>query len=406
MAGIIRGLFENEDITSAEARGPSGPTTDESINERYSSGEVRIVTEQARYSLKQIPDLVESADYNLQPAFQRRPRWPALKQSRLIESFIMNVPVPPIFLYESEFSRYEVMDGRQRLTAISDFYNDRFALEGLEFWPELNNRKYSDLPEQVRRGIDRRYLSSIILLHETAKTEDEANALKQLVFRRINTGGEDLSDQETRNALHPGPMNDLCIRLARHPPFCRMWEIPEPEANEDVGDPTWSPPVALASDRLFKTMGDAELVLRFFAHRQRSTLWRSGTRLDDFLTRYLIGANRFHQELLTNLESLFKETCDSVNQVLGDEAFWARRFRSGTWMWIARPTLVTYDPIMNAFSELIDYREELASNSTAVNEGLVSLYEQNSSAFDGRKVNLADVQERDRLMFDFLASCI
>src|SRR6185369_14704328 len=108
-------------------------------------------------------------------------------QSRLMESFIMNVPIPPIFLYEVAYSRYEVMDGLQRLTAINEFYSDKFALTGLDQWPELNGMSYSTLPEQVRRGIDRRYLSSIILLQETARDELEAIRLKQLVFERINS---------------------------------------------------------------------------------------------------------------------------------------------------------------------------------------------------------------------------
>lgn len=94
----------------------------------------------------------------------------------------MNVPIPPIFLYERDFSEYEVMDGLQRISAIIEFYENSYQLRGLEEWPELNGRTYSELPEQVRKGIDRRYLSSIILLKETAKTPEEARRLKELVL--------------------------------------------------------------------------------------------------------------------------------------------------------------------------------------------------------------------------------
>jgi hypothetical protein len=90
------------------------------------------------------------------------------------------------------------MDGLQRLTAIAQFYKNGFELEGLQEWPELNGFKYSNLPDQVRKGIDRRYLSSIILLQETAKDEKEAKRLKQLVFERINSGGALLTFQESR----------------------------------------------------------------------------------------------------------------------------------------------------------------------------------------------------------------
>ncbi|MBK1633657.1 hypothetical protein CKO31_23520 [Thiohalocapsa halophila] len=200
-----------------------GRVPDSVINEKYIKGEIRIVTEQARYPLNTIAAMVEEKGYRLSPEYQRRHRWSVQKQSRLIESLIMNVPVPPIFLYEYEYSKYEVMDGLQRLTALHDFYRDRICLEGLEQWPELNGRTYSALPEKVREGIDRRYLSSVILLKETAKSEEEALRLKQLVFERINSGGVKLEPQETRNAILDGPMNQKCVELSRDGALCRLW---------------------------------------------------------------------------------------------------------------------------------------------------------------------------------------
>ena len=113
----------------------------------------------------------------------------------------MNVPVPPIFLYEFDYSKYEVMDGLQRLTAIHEFYRNRYALTGLVEWPELNGRTYEQLPTKVREGIDRRYLSSVILLKETAHSEEDALRLKQLVFERINSGGVAFSAGITQRAL-------------------------------------------------------------------------------------------------------------------------------------------------------------------------------------------------------------
>ncbi|EKN6348121.1 DUF262 domain-containing protein, partial [Yersinia enterocolitica] len=154
-------------------------------------GEIRIVTEQARYPLNTISSqIVHNKDYKLDPEFQRRHRWNNKRRSALIESLIINVPIPPIFLYEYDFSSYEVMDGLQRLTAIAKFYDDEFELEGLSQWPELNGRTYSTLPDKIRKGIDRRYISSIILLNETAKTSVQADFMKQMVFDRINSGGE------------------------------------------------------------------------------------------------------------------------------------------------------------------------------------------------------------------------
>jgi hypothetical protein len=78
--------------------------SNDEINAKYDRGEIRIVTEQARYPLGSIADLLASGDYKLDPDYQRRHRWSVQQRSRLIESFIMNVPVPPVFLYEWDYS--------------------------------------------------------------------------------------------------------------------------------------------------------------------------------------------------------------------------------------------------------------------------------------------------------------
>ena len=103
------------------------------------------------------------------------------------------------------------------LTAIHEFDRNKYELTNLVKWPELNGRTYDALPSKVSQGIDRRYLSSVILLKETAHSEEDALRLKQLVFERINSGGVRLSPPESRNALFDGPMNQLCIQLSRHP---------------------------------------------------------------------------------------------------------------------------------------------------------------------------------------------
>ena len=91
-------LLKGEKINFGEDSHPDyDEVSDSDLDQRYVSGAVRIVTEQARYPLPSIPDMVEGPDYELNPEFQRRRRWDRSKQSRLIESFIINVPIPPIF---------------------------------------------------------------------------------------------------------------------------------------------------------------------------------------------------------------------------------------------------------------------------------------------------------------------
>lgn len=379
----------------------SGVPSDEAIDQKYVTGEVRIVTEQARYPLNTIAGMVASSDYELNPEFQRRHRWSEDKQSRLIESFIMNVPVPPVFLYEDEYSHFEVMDGLQRLTAIASFYNDELALTGLREWRELNGRRYSQLPTQVRRGVDRRYLSSIILLRETAKSREEAERLKQMVFERINSGGEALKDQEARNAIYNGPLNRLCIELSRNAYLCRLWDIPEPTEEELR---TGRVPLETTENERFRTMFDVELVLRFFAHRQRRRV-KTGA-FGPYLDLYLKQGNAFSHTTLAELRQLFEQTVHLVWDVLGPSAFWLWRFRHGKWAWLERPTTSAYDAFMAVFSQNLHNAEALRARRQLLIDGLPTFYEKHMGAFEARQTNMSNIRERDRLVAGLVAEVL
>lgn len=391
-------LFNNERINlNFDDQTKISFRDDEAINEKYVKGEVRIVTEQARYPLNTIVSIVESGTYDLNPEFQRRHRWDTAKRSRLIESFIMNVPIPPIFLYEDRYSHYEVMDGLQRLSAIYDFYKDRYALEGLQEWKELNGFRYSRLPLQVRRGIDRRYLSSIILLQETAKTGEEALRLKQLVFERINSGGVKLEPQEARNAIYNGPLNQICIRLARDENLCKMWNIPPPTQNE-IENHTLSQ--ELVNNKSFRTMEDVELVLRFFAYRQILDFEKGA--LKEYLDAFLRKGNGFPSELLQKYEQLFTDTSKVVYEVLGERAFMLFRLRGAKWDWYKRPTKVLFDPVMFCFSQNLDSAGKLISKRTQIRSELKGFYKSKYAIFEGRNVNKSDITARNIAFDEFI----
>lgn len=371
-------------------------------NEKYKKGEVRIVTEQARYPLNTIVGLVESDNYILNPEFQRRHRWNNARKSRLIESFIMNVPIPPIFLYEVDYSVYEVMDGLQRLTAISQFYQDKYSLEGLVEWQELNGLTYSKLPEQIRKGIDRRYISSIILLQETAKSENEANRLKQVVFERINSGGEKLKPQEIRNALYPGKLNSLTIKLARNSYFCKLWNIPEQSTEEKE---TGQPKQKVIEDKYFKDMSDAELVLRFFAYRQLDK-WQGNT-LENFLDEYLKEGNaNFDETVLNGLTKIFEDTIQFAYELFDKKAFWLHRNRENNWFHYERPTKILYDPLMQVLTRFLDKKNILLFKKNDILQGLKDLHQQEYELFKGRDTNKTKVQERINILTSYLQSFI
>lgn len=375
--------------------------SDDLINDKYVKGEVRIITEQARYPLNTILTIVDNPSYILNPEFQRRHRWSNSKKSRLIESFIMNVPIPPVFLYEISYSVYEVMDGLQRLTAISQFYKDEFALETLEEWPELNGMKYSELPEQIKKGIDRRYLSSIILLQETAKTDIEAQRLKQMVFERINSGGELLTPQETRNALYPGSLNTLCIRLARNKKFSKMWGIPEPD-KEEIENGVFN--TELIKNPFFSKMQDVELVLRFFAYRQIEK-WETPS-LEIFLDDFLKKGNLFDNTIFAFYEQIFNDTIDLLYSIFREDAFYMWRTRQSNWILYERPTKVLYDPLMYVLSDMLMHSDELIAAKDRITKEVRELHSKRSDILGGRNTNRNDVLRRIELLKEFFSQFI
>lgn len=358
MAMVIGEVFSRESTALSIVR-----MSDDEINAKYKRGEIRIVTEQARYPVKSIQSMLDSGDYKLDPEYQRRKRWDTGKKSRLIESFIMNVPLPPVFLYEYDYSKYEVMDGLQRLTTIYDFYSGNFALESMGYWKELEGKTYDELPEEIQKGIDRRYISSIVLLEETAKTPEEAEELKQIVFERLNSGGEKLTPQETRNALYNGDFNQLCIRLSENKKFRAMWDIPL-EGEEE-----------LLENEAYRKMGDVELVLRFFAYRFIDIL--TGT-VEDFLDDYLKNANNFSEDTLEGLERLFNDTIDTVYEIFGEEAFFSPTYERR----MTKPQKTIYDPLMQSIAKHIEWKDKLLSEATLIRDSKYS----NPTEIDGDRL--------------------
>src|ERR1035437_8465027 len=179
------------------------------IEGKFERTAFRLSQERSDFLLPQILDFVRTRRWvNLRPEYQRRLVWDDKKRSRFIESLLLNSPIPQLFLYESDLSRYEVMDGQQRLNAVVDFYDGAFALSGLEKWDDLNGLTFAELPQLLQRGLDRRRLSATILLlersHEGHAPKDD---IRKLVFERLNTGGQQLNAQELRNCLWAGAFN-------------------------------------------------------------------------------------------------------------------------------------------------------------------------------------------------------
>lgn len=370
----------------------------EEIDYKYKLGEKRLVTEQGRYPLDSL-DTILNKSIQLDPEYQRSFVWDNRQKSKLIESFIMNIPIPPVFLYEVEFAKYEVMDGRQRLTTIRDFYTDAFALEGLEIWKELNGMKYSQLPENVKLGIDRRYISTIVILNETAKTEEEAFELKQHVFERLNTGGTKLSDQEIRNAIMRGSMNDFCKNTALESRvFHSIWNIQKLD-NYFLSEIENSSTI----DKYIR-MEDVELVLRFFAYRQLEE--NPKTSVKHILDLYLKEANEqiITESQFDEMRSLFEKTLQLQLQIFGDKLFKLYTFKknSNKFTWNNKNTKLLYDPLNIIFSGYIqDNKVVTIKSGVNFEKELENLYKGNQETFNGRNNAKLNVVQRVKLFEEF-----
>jgi hypothetical protein len=200
------------------------------------------------------------------------------------------------------------MDGQQRLASLLDFYSDKLRLSGLETWFGLNKKRYSDLPSKLKRGLDRRRISAVVLLAESARQKDSnATDIRHEVFERLNTGGAPLNNQELRNCVYSGPFNDLVVRLAAYRLFRKMWDIPASRGKKITDE--------LRENKLFQTMGDCQIVLRFFAFRDEGRIKGSVKRmLDQSMERF----NKYDSSKLKTLELDFKTRLEFVHILFGD----------------------------------------------------------------------------------------
>lgn len=370
--------------------------SDEDISAKYDSKSERIVTETNREKLQNFYEALSRPHYmDPRPSYQRRQRWSPERQSQLIESFLINIPIPPLFVYETRPNVYEVMDGQQRITAIKAFYSNELVLVGLERWPELNGRTYSKLPERIRSGIDRRSISWITVLNESSESDEDAFSIKQLVFERLNTGGVKLSYQEIRNALYAGPFNSLLVDLSKEPDHRAAWNLPA----YTIAEETYVPE-NLAASSFYLEMEDVEVILRFFALRHAENYTRG---MRGFLDIYMGRARKLSAEDIEELKLLYKRTIGLSIEVFGSLVFrpYVARLRS----WGERPQKAFADAVLVALAERLDDRQEIVG---ARNEIIALVQEAFSKdekgVLTGRGNTKGDVLNRIKIMREILVS--
>jgi hypothetical protein len=338
---------------------PKHESTDRAIEERYQSGTLRLSQERNDFLLPQVLDFVEKAKWiNLHPEYQRRLVWDKKKRSLFIESLLMNVPIPPVFLFESEYGRYEVMDGQQRLNTIVEFYGNRFKLTGMDKWPELNGKSYADCPPVIQRGLDRRRISAVVVLAENLRSDQDAFDVRRTVFERLNTGGQNLLAQELRNCLYSGPFNELLIELAGEDLFDDIWDIPRYSENIRGGHIAPS----LAENTYFKRMRDCEIVLRFFAFREKSNVKGA---VKTILDRCMNDNMSISKQRVDDLRQVFLTRLKVCHEIFED-----RTFRVGNKEGRYELSQPLYDAEMIAVDRLYQNSNSLIRDRTQICERL------------------------------------
>jgi hypothetical protein len=248
----------------------------------------KLVTQPYDLGVKSISDDIGSGRLQLGVQYQRKFVWDSAKSSRLIESLLLNVPIPVCYFAENEDGSYEVIDGLQRLTVINRFLLGEFPLSGISVLKELEGKYFSDLAPRDQRRLQNRTSRCIVI------SEDSHPDIKFDVFERLNTGAASLKAQELRNCIYRGEMNDALKKMAKLPDFLEL-----------LGSYNNS------------RMDHEELVLRYLALVEEVQAYRPPLR--QFLNQYM-RKNRRNPPSKA-LQDGFARTCEAVMKTLGEGAF-------------------------------------------------------------------------------------
>ena len=255
------------------------------------------------------------------PQYQRRYVWNLPQASRLIESFLLGLPIPQVFLFR-EHAKPElyVVDGHQRLASIAHFYDGAFSKSRVFRLQGVNSawegKTYAELTEDDQLTLDDSTLRSIVI----RQIQPSDNTSVYEIFERLNTGGTQLNSMEIRRAIFRGSANQFLDRLNDNPDWRALIGQPDP-------------------DQRFR---DVELLLRVLALADR---WRDYAKpMKTFLTKYMETLDKSAQNVIEQMEERFAKVCRAVLKALGEKPFHIRQ----------RLNLAALDVVMASCLELIE----------------------------------------------------
>lgn len=272
----------------------------------------KVRTRSLDLSFNELLDMYENEELIINPEYQRLFRWSEGSQSRFIESLLLEMPVPPIFVIERSEGVYELIDGLQRISSYLHFRgkhplrknNDgtmhHLELSDCDIVQELNGMRYEDLPKPLEIKLKRNFIRVEILRKESDQR------LRYYMFKRLNTGGENLSDQEIRNCtirLLDDDFNKFIIDLSKNEDFQQC--------------------ILNISDEKKEQRYDQELVLRYFAFKNYRDKYVHD--VGDFITDYMEAvSDPDKDEVIFKYEDEkenFEKTFKILNRTLGEYVF-------------------------------------------------------------------------------------
>jgi len=239
----------------------------------------------------------ERGTVKLDPDFQREDVWSRKQQSELIESILMGIPLPVMYFAEDKYGNLQVIDGRQRLTALFKFLNNEFKINSAPILTHIKNKNFKELEPKEQIKLEDYQLIVYIIKPQTP------DRIKFDIFDRVNRGGTQLNKQEMRNALYQGKSTVLLKELAQSKEFKKA-----------TGDAV-----------NYKRMKDRYLILRFLAFYMyyenilENIEYRSD--IDDFLGKVMEFLNNSSDNLIYELKNIFLKSMENSYKILGKDAF-------------------------------------------------------------------------------------
>ncbi len=311
----------------------------------------KIIWQAKDFSLREFLSMKNDGELILQPEYQRNFVASEQISSRLVESILLDVPIPVVYLAEEQDSNYSVIDGQQRLTSFISFLEGKypdgkpFKLSGLKVLNELNRKQFIDLDDEQKKKIRSTTIHSIIIKKESNPD------IKFEIFERLNTGSTKLNEDEIRNTVYRGNYVSLLAELSENLTFHNL----------------------VRKDNFKKRMIYRGMILRFLALSERSYINYKSS-MKQFSNKELRDNRNLSIEKQKDFRNRFEHCIDLVNIVFGDNAF--RRYipgdenESGKWA-LSQINMALFDLQMVGF---VNYsKNDILSNADAIREELLSL---------------------------------